>query len=166
IALAELMPVGILGEAEHGQRAPLGLAEARMRALVSNAPEPARYRIERIGKVAPRWRRVRAVGGEPAARPLPAGEWTLRVLNFFRAHAVEEIVFRVVLADMVEAQEAPRARTVEIGRLKRRLELARSIAAGNRAPRLRAFNPPVQPSVLQTTTSQFRVMDSPAFIRL
>jgi hypothetical protein len=49
---------------------------------------------------------------------------------------------------MVEAQEAPRARPVEIGRLERRLELARLSAARDRAALLCSFDSPVQPSLL------------------
>ena len=69
--------------------------------------------------------------------------------DFVGAHAVEEIVLRIVLADMVEAQEAPAARPVEIGRLERRLEFARRAAAGDGALRPRPFDPPVHPGLLR-----------------
>ena len=52
-------------------------------------------------------RRVGAVGGERAARPLPAGERRLRAADLLGAHAVEIIILRIVLADVVEAQEPP-----------------------------------------------------------
>ena len=44
---------------------------------------------------------------------------------------------------MLEAQKAPASRTVEIGRLKRGLELTRRAAAGHRAMRPRPFDPTV-----------------------
>ena len=64
-------------------------------------------------------------------------ERSLRVLDFLGAHAVEIIVFRVVLADMIETKEAPCSRSIEIGRLQGCLELA-----GRTAPRDRALRRP------------------------
>jgi BolA protein len=49
-----------------------------------------------------------------------------------------------MLADMVEAKEAPAPRAIEIGWLQRRFELAGCGAARNRAIRPRAFDPTVQ----------------------
>src|SRR6476469_1527894 len=110
--------------------------------------EPARDRLERVGEVAPPRRRVGAIGKAPA-RPLPAGERVLRLGDLRRAHALEEIVPRVVLADVVEAQEAPAARPVEIRGLERRLELSGRGAAGDGAPVPRAFHAPMQPGLLR-----------------
>ena len=92
------------------KRSLLGLAEARRLGALADRAEAAGDRVERIGEVAPPRRRVGAVRGELAARPVPAGERRLRVGDLVRAHALEEIVLRIVLADMVEAQEAPVAR--------------------------------------------------------
>lgn len=49
-----------------------------------------------------------------------------------------------MLADVIKAQEAPRSRTIEIGRLERRLELTWRIAARDRALRPCTLNPTVQ----------------------
>src|SRR5438067_3292036 len=106
--------------------------------------EPCRDRIERIGEIAPPRRRVGAVRGELAARPLPSGKRRLRLSNLLWAHAVEGVIPRVVLADMVEAEEPPGAGPVEIGRLRRCLELAGRGAAGDGAIRLGPLDPPVQ----------------------
>ena len=105
-------------------------------------------RVERIGEIAPRRRRVGAVGGEGAGRALPAGDRRLRRGDLVRAHAVEEIVLRIVLADMVEAQQAPGARPVEIGRLQRRLNSPGSPQPGT-AQRARA--PSTRPCILGLT---------------
>ena len=48
-----------------------------------------------------------------------------------------------MLADVVEAQEAPTSRTIKIGRLQRRLELTGLGAARDRAIRPRAVDPTV-----------------------
>jgi BolA protein len=58
-----------------------------------------------------------------------------------------------MLADMVEAQEAPAPRSVEIGRLERSLELPGRGAAGNRAMRLRPLDPTVQFALFGRHTS-------------
>ena len=44
--------------------------------------------------------------------------------DLVRAHALEEIVPGIVLADMVKAKEPPRARAVEVRGLQWRLEFA------------------------------------------
>ena len=49
-----------------------------------------------------------------------------------------------MLADMVEAKEAPAARTVEAGRFQGRFILAGRAAAGDPALGLRAFHPAVK----------------------
>jgi len=49
-----------------------------------------------------------------------------------------------MLANVVEAKEPPCPGAVEIRRLERRFELAWLITAGNGAPRLRSFHPPMQ----------------------
>src|SRR6476659_3717936 len=103
------MQVGVLTEPQYRQGPSLGLAEARRLGWITNAPKATRDRLERIGKVAPPRRRIGAVGGELAARPVPARERRLRLGDFLRGHAVEEIVLGVVLADMVETQEPPSA---------------------------------------------------------
>src|SRR3954451_13272985 len=136
------MAVGILAEPQHGERALLQLAEARGLRVAVPA-KPRRDRVERIREVAPPRRRVGSAGGEPAARALPTRQRRLRFRDFVRAHAIEEIVPRIMLADMVEAQEAPCARTIEIGRLQGRLELAGRTAARDGALRLRPFDPSV-----------------------
>src|SRR5438309_4019735 len=105
--------------------------------------EAGRNGVERVGEVAPFGRGIGSVGGELAARPLPPGERRLRFGDLFGTHPLEIIVFRIVLANMVEAQEAPMARSIEIRRLQRRLKFAGRIAAGDRAPRLRPLDPPV-----------------------
>ena len=46
-----------------------------------------------------------------------------------------------MLADMIQAQQAPRARTIEVGLLQRRLELARLMTTGDGALAGRAFDP-------------------------
>src|SRR6185295_16552997 len=66
VALTERMPVRVLIQAEHGERAPLGLAESRWLA-VPVAREARRNRVQRVGEIAPSRRRVGAVGGELAA---------------------------------------------------------------------------------------------------
>src|SRR6185312_13623754 len=118
------MPIGILAESEHGQRPPLRLAEARRSRALANPPEPARDGVERVGEVAPSWRRVGAIGGELAARSFPSAERRLRAADLVGTHPLEKIILGVVLADMVEAKEAPRSRSVEVRRLERRLEFA------------------------------------------
>jgi hypothetical protein len=55
-----------------------------------------------------------------------------------------------MLANVIEAQEAPSAGTVEIGGLERRLELAGRGAARDGAPRPRPFDPPVQPCLFRS----------------
>src|SRR5258708_6049274 len=138
------MAVGVFCEAEHRKRPAFGLAEARQLLRFANMREPGRDRVQGIGEVAPpRWR-VGTVRGELAAPPLPAGNPRLRLSDLLGAHAVEEVVPGVVLADMVEAEKAPGAGTVEIGRLERCLELAGRGAARNGAIRPRPFHPPVQ----------------------
>src|SRR3954470_17347033 len=109
ITAAERVAVGILAQSQHRQRAALRPGKTRWSAI--GPPETRRDRVERIGKIAPPWRRVRTIGGELSARPVPAGERALSVADFLRAHAFEEIVFGVVLTDMVEAQEAPASGT-------------------------------------------------------
>ena len=64
-------------------------------------------------------------------------------------HAFEEIVRRVVLAHVVETEEPPFPRPIEIGRLKRRLEFARRSAPGDGALRPRPFDSPVHPGLLR-----------------
>ena len=58
-----------------------------------------------------------------------------------------------MLADMVEAKEAPASRPIEIGRLERGLELAGRGAAGDRAMRFRPFDPTVQFALFGRHTS-------------
>ena len=57
---------------------------------------------------------------------------------------------------MVEAQEPPAARAVEIGRRERRLELARLVAAGDRAAILRAFDPAMPSARLRRHRALYR----------
>jgi len=83
--------------------------------------------------------------GEAAARPIPTGNRALGFADLVGAHTLEIIVLGVVLADVVEAQEAPVAGPVEIGRLQRRLIFPRLGAARDRAMRPRPFDPPVHP---------------------
>src|SRR5689334_6798747 len=106
-------------------------------------PKSAGDCVERIVEIAPSRRRVRAVGRELPARPFPAAERRLSAVDFIGAHTLEEIVLRIVLADMVEAKETPLTRAIEIGRLKRCLELTRRVAARGGALRPRPFDPTV-----------------------
>src|SRR4051794_23975565 len=149
IALPKLVAVGVFTQAKHRQRAPLGLAEPRRICRPADVPEAPRDRLQGIRKVAPRRRWVGAVRRELSARPLPPAQRALRMLNLVGAHAVEIIVPSVVLPDMVEAQEPPGARPVEICRLQRRLELAGRAAAGDRALRLRSLYASVQSGLLR-----------------
>ena len=143
------MPIGVLGEAEHGQRTPLLFAEAGVRSLLAHTAEAPGDRLERVVEIAPARRRVGPVVRKRAAGAIPARERALRVLDLVRAHAIEEIIFRVVLANMVEAQEAPASRSVEIRGLQRRLELAGRGAARGGALRPRPLDPPVHPGLLR-----------------
>ena len=87
--------------------------------------------------------------------PVPEGkrdayrELASKMAKVFRQHAVEEIVLRVVLANVSEAEEAPASGPVEIGGLERRLVLAGLVAAGDSAMRLRPFDPPVHPALFR-----------------
>src|SRR3712207_1069616 len=133
------MPVGVLTEAEDRQGAPFVLAEARGLLRPADMAEPAGDGVQRIGEVAPAGRRIGSVPGELAAGPLPPAERRLRLVDLVGAHALEEVVLRIMLSNVVEAQEPPRSGAVEIGRLKRRLELAGRVAARRRAPGPRPF---------------------------
>src|SRR5439155_23579369 len=113
-AFAQLVAVGLLSKAEYRKRPAFRLAEARRFRRVANMSEPSRDRIERIDKVAPFGRRVGAVRGKPAARPLPSGERRLGMTDLVRAHALKEIVPGVVLAHMGEAEKPPGAGAIEI----------------------------------------------------
>jgi hypothetical protein len=75
---------------------------------------------------------------------VPAGIGALRVGNLVGAHAREEIILRIVLAHMLQAQELPGTRTVEIGGLEGRLELSSLRAAGDCAPVSRSLDSSVQ----------------------
>src|SRR5215208_2187841 len=138
------MAIDVLAQSQDCQGSPLGLAEARRLAAVADASEARGDGVERIGEVAPPRGRVGAVRRKLAARPIPAGERRLRLGDLLGGHPVEEIVLGIMLADVVEAQEEPAARPVEIGRLKRGLELAGRAAAGDRALRLRSLDPAMQ----------------------
>src|SRR5512146_2635161 len=61
------------------------------------------------------------------------------------AHSLEKIVPGIVFADMVEAQESPAARPIEIAGFERRLELSGRSAVGDGALRSRPFDPTVHP---------------------
>ena len=65
------------------------------------------------------------------------------LLNLLRGHSFEEIVPGIVFADMLEAQQAPTARSVEIRRRQRGAELARLATAGHGAAGFRALHPSV-----------------------
>ncbi len=142
IAASDRLQVGIFAQAEDAQRTLLGSAEARRRFRVA-PPEPRRDGVQRVGEVAPRRRWIRPGMGERPRRAFPSGERRLRFTNLFGAHAVEEIILRIVLADVLQAQELPRPGAVEIGRRQRRLELAGLAAPGNRAAVPRTFDPAV-----------------------
>jgi BolA protein len=58
-----------------------------------------------------------------------------------------------MLAHVVEAQEAPAPRAIEIRRLERGLEFPGRGAAGDRAPGLRSFDPTVQFALFGRHTS-------------
>src|SRR3954452_11386833 len=148
IALAQLVAVGVFAQAKDRQRPPLSLAEPRCTAL-ADMPKSGRYRVERIGKVAPTRRRIGTVRGKLPARALPPGKRRLRVVDLVRGHALEVIVLRIMFADMVEAQETQSARAVEIGRLQRGLEFAGRVTAGYGAYRLRPLDPSVHPGLLR-----------------
>src|SRR5918998_4867108 len=107
------------------------MGEPRRRLLFRKA-ETRGDGVERVGEIAPR--RARARGGrESAHRWLPMAVGRLRGGDLVRAHPVKIIVGAIMLADMVEAQQPPAAGAVEIGRLDRRLKLARLAAAGDGA---------------------------------
>src|SRR4051812_13204260 len=135
------MTVGVVAKAEHGERLPLRLVEPRGRSRLADVAETGGDRVQRIGEVAPARRRIGTERGEGAARPLPCSDRRLGAADLVRAHALEEIIPGIVLAHMVEAQEAPAPRTVEIGRLLRRFELAGSPAARDCALRPRPLDP-------------------------
>src|SRR5688572_15683247 len=148
IAAAQRVAVAVLAQPEHRQGAPLGLGEARLRPFAGEA-EARGNRVERVGEIAPR--RSRSGGRrESADRALPPTIWRLGLADLFGAHAIEIIVRAIVLADMVEAQEAPAPRPVEIGRLERRLKLAGLAAAGDRAAVARSLDPSVHPWVTRS----------------
>src|SRR3954452_15220362 len=112
-------------------------------------PESRGYGVQRVGKIAPARRRVGTVRGELATRALPPGKWRLRFVDLVRGHAVEVIVLRIMLAHVIEAQETPGTRPIEVRRLQRRLEFAGRIATGDGAPCLCSFHPPVHPGLLR-----------------
>ena len=85
--------------------------------------------------------------GEGAGLAVPAGIGILRLGNFVRAHPLEIIVAGIELADMVETEPAPVARTVETGSSaggRRRAKLARLVAAGLRAGGAALLDPAVE----------------------
>src|SRR6186997_1880952 len=86
------------------------------------APKAGGDGIERILEVCPCRARIGAGCREHPGLALPAGDRRLSGLDLVRAHAVEEVIPGVVLADMIEAQPAPSARAVEIARRQRRAE--------------------------------------------
>src|SRR3982751_6393295 len=112
-------------------------------------PESRGYGIQRVGEIAPARRRVRAVRGELATRALPSGKRRLRFVDLVSGHSVEVIVPRIMLAHVIEAQEAPGTRPIEVRRLQRRLEFAGRITTGDGAPRLCSFHSPVHPGLLR-----------------
>ena len=63
--------------------------------------------------------------------------------DLVRAHSVEEIIPRIMFTDVVEAQPAPMARSVEVRRRQRRTKLSRLLAAAHGAGGLRSFHPPM-----------------------
>src|SRR5690348_6383010 len=149
IALADCVQVRVVAEAEDSQRAMFVLAEGRRSGALADMPEPSGDRLKRIGVVAPLRRRICAVRGEAPTRPVPARERMLRLRNLLWAHAFEEIVSRIMLANMVEAQETPASRPVEIRSRQRRLIFARLGATRDGAPRSRPFDPPVHPCLFR-----------------
>ena len=106
IAAADRLEIGIFTEAKDAQRTLLVAREAR-RAFVMLTPKPARDRFQRIGKVAPRWRGVVTGMRKGARRPIPSRDRRLGFSDLVRAHAFEEIVFRIVLADVLQAEKSP-----------------------------------------------------------
>ena len=82
--------------------------------------------------------------GEGTGGAVPAGKRRLRRLDLLRAHASEEVVAGVVLADMFEAQPLPLPRTIEGRCAERRLELAGLGASGHCATGSCAFYPAVK----------------------
>src|SRR5690242_18835179 len=95
IALPHSVPVGVLAEPKHRQRPLLRLRETRRLCLLAYLAEAGGNGVERIGEIAPPRRRIGAVCGEAAARPVPAGERMLRAGDLVGAHPVEEIILRV-----------------------------------------------------------------------
>src|SRR5687767_1877270 len=99
--------------------------EAVDRAAPRLGPESGGDGIERVGKVAPRRTGIAAGVSEGPRRSLPAGDRRLSRLDLLRAHPFEEVVPRVVLADVLQTQQAPAAGPVEVRRAQRRPKLSR-----------------------------------------
>src|SRR5690606_16923589 len=148
IAQSHRVQVGVLTQAEDAQRLPLLGRKARHLAARHSGSEARRDGVERILEVRPGRARVAAGPGEGAGPALPARDRRLRRLDLVGAHAVEEIVAGVVLADVIEAQPAPIARPVEVAGAERSAKLARRTAPGHGAMRRRAFKPPMPFSCL------------------
>ena len=143
IALAQRVTVRVVGQPKDTHR----LTFARIKALHPLArlagPETRGNGIERIAKILPGRTWVRPRMSEGADLAVPAGDRRLRRLNFLRAHAGEEVVGAVMLADVVEAQKAVGTWPVEVAWRHRRAEFTRFTAAGHSTVRCRPFHPSV-----------------------
>jgi hypothetical protein len=144
IAASHGLEIGVFAKPENRECPLLAPVESRLRDGRPAFPETARNGVERVGEVGPGRRRIGARMRERPSGAVPARIGALRVGNLVGAHALEEIILRIMLAHMLQAQESPGARTVEIRRLEGRLEFARLLATGDRAPVPRALNSSVQ----------------------
>ena len=168
VAPAQRRAVSILVQPEHAERAAIlagqGFAVlALRRGALSKTPGNG---IQRIIEIGPARRAIPGIGGKGARLAFPPGKGALRIMNFIRRHAGEEIVTRVEGTDMVKTEPAIGARPFAIAHhafCRGRAEFAGLGAARLHTALTRALDPAVETRARPILSVKFPRHAAPRF---